>query len=301
MTIAASVRLGTRPSELAMVQAALASEALEPLIGATDVVPVTTRGDEVSRRRPFAGWVESDGQFTRELDEALLRGEIDLAVHSYKDLPTAPVDGLVIGAVLPRADVRDCVVARGRVTLDELPPRARIGTSSPRRAGQLRAVRPDLVPVAIRGNVPTRVARVDAGELDAALLAAAGLDRLGIPIPDGARLSLDLVLPAPAQGALAIRVRAGDADLLDAVARADHRPTRTAVDAERALLRRLGGGCLAPLGAYAEASDGVIRLRAAYDVPGQGWRRADVRGPARDLSVVVEAAASELGASTWAS
>ena len=297
MTIAASVRIGTRPSDLAMVQAALARHALEPLVGATDVVPVTTRGDEVSRRRPDAGWVETDGQFTRDLEQALLGGEIDVAVHSYKDLPTAPVAGLVIAAVLTRADVRDCVVARGRVTLDGLRPGARVGTSSPRRAGQLQAARPDVVPVPIRGNVPTRIARVDAGELDAVLLAAAGLDRLGIAIPDGARLSLDLMLPAPAQGALAVQVRAADAELVDAVARADHRPTHIAVDAERALLRRVGGGCLAPLGAYAEVAGDLVRLRAAYEIPGVGWRRADVRGPASDLSGVVEAAADELDAS----
>ena len=284
-----------------MVQAGIARDALEPLIGATHLVPVTTHGDEVTARRPDANWVETDGQFTRDLEHALLRGEIDVAVHSFKDLPTANVDGLVVAAVLPRADARDCLVARGRVTLDDLSFGARIGTSSPRRAGQLQAVRPDVVPVPIRGNVPTRIARVDAGELDAVILAAAGLDRLGIPIPDDARLPLDVILPAPAQGALAVQVRAADADLVRRVSAADHRPTRIAVEAERALLRRIGGGCLAPLGAYAVASTDALRLRAAYAAPRGGWRRAEVAGRGDDVTAVVARVANELLASPGAS
>lgn len=297
MTIASSVGIGTRASELAMIQAAIAAGALEPLVGATHVVTVTTRGDRVTARRPDAGWVESDGQFTRDIEAALLRGEIDVAVHSYKDLPTAAVHGLVVAAVLPRADVRDCLITRGRVPLDGLPVGARVGTSSPRRAGQLRALRPDIVAVPIRGNVATRVARVDAGDLDAVVLAAAGLDRLGIAIPDDARLPLDVMLPAPAQGALAVQVREADAELVRTVGRADHRPTRIAVDAERSLLRRIGGGCLAPLGAYGDVSDDTIRLRAAYAATADGWRRVDVRGGVDDVSAVVEAAAQALGAS----
>lgn len=290
----ASVGIGTRASDLAMVQAGLARDALGPLLGPTRLVPFTTRGDEVSARRPDAAWVEVDGQFTRDLEDALLRGDIDVAVHSYKDLPTAGVDGLVVAAVLPRADVRDCLIARDRVPLADLPMGARIGTSSPRRAGQLHAARPDIVAVPVRGNVPTRIARVAAGELDGVILAAAGLDRLGIPVPDGARLPLDVMLPAPAQGALAVQVREADADLIARVAHADHAATRIAVGAERALLRHIGGGCLAPLGAFAEVSrDGLLRLRAAH-AGHDGWRRADVRGSAEDVIAVVEAAAQQL-------
>lgn len=297
MTVASSVGIGTRASDLAMIQAALARDALRALVGATHLVPISTRGDQVSAQRPNAGWVEADGQFTRDLEQALLRGEIDVAVHSYKDLPTAPVAGVVVAAVLPRADARDCLVARGRVTLDDLPLGARIGTSSPRRAGQLKAVRPDIVPVPIRGNVPTRIARVDAGELDAVILAAAGLDRLGIRIPAGARLPLEVMLPAPAQGALAVQVREADTALVSRVSEADHQPTRIAVEAERGLLRRIGGGCLAPLGAYAEATGDELRLRGAYEGGRDGWRRADVRGSGEDVPAVVEAAAVALLAS----
>jgi hydroxymethylbilane synthase len=181
------------------------------------------------------------------------------------------------------------------VTLDELPVGARVGTSSPRRAGQLLAVRPDVVFVPIRGNVPTRVARVVGGDLDAVVLAAAGLDRLRIAVPAEARLSLDTMLPAPAQGALAIQARATDTELVNLVSRVDHRPTRIAVDAERALLRRVGGGCLAPLGAFAEASDEtLLRLRAAYASGPDGWRRADIRGTGKNVSGVIEAAAESL-------
>jgi hydroxymethylbilane synthase len=294
MTATATLRIGTRESRLALAQAGIAAAALAPGLGATELVPITTRGDAISVRRPRAGWVETDGQFTRELERALLDGRVDLVVHSYKDLPTAPVDGLVIAAVLERADARDCLIAAGNAPIQELPFGARIGTSSPRRAAQLAGSRPDFIAVPIRGNVETRLARLAAGEYDALMLAAAGLDRLGMPVPGHARLPFELVLPAPAQGALAVQVRADDGPLRTALARVDHRPTRIAVEAERMLLRRIGGGCLAPLGALGEVTGDILRLRAAYETPDGILLRAEASGGTADAEDVVAAVADRI-------
>jgi len=290
----ATLRIGTRDSRLALAQARIAVEALASTFGPGELVPISTQGDAISARQPRAAWVETDGQFTRELEHALLDGRVDLVVHSYKDLPTAPVDGLVIGAVLERADARDCLLTADGGTLDDLPFGARIGTGSPRRAAQLAAARCDLIAMPIRGNVETRLRRLRAGELDALILAAAGLDRLGIEIPDHARMPFDLMLPAPAQGALALQVRSDDADLRAALAGVDHGPTRVAVDAERRLLRRIGGGCLAPLGALGEVSDGNLRLRAAFEDSTGALRRAEASGPADDLDALVTEVAERI-------
>ena len=294
MTAVATIRLGTRGSRLALAQAAIAAEALAPLLGPAETVPISTRGDAISARRPRGGWVETDGQFTAELEWALLAGDVDLVVHSHKDLPTAPVDGLVIGAVLPRADARDCLITRDGSTLADLPFGAWIGTSSPRRAAQLAVVRSDLVATPIRGNVETRLRRLEAGEFAAVILAAAGLDRLGIPVADAARLPFDLMLPAPAQGALALQVRADASDLRATLARVEHGPTRVAVDAERALLRRLGGGCLAPLGALGEVAGGELRLRAAFEDSDGAYHRAEASGPVAGAAAVVDAVADRI-------
>jgi len=294
MTTTAMLRIGTRGSRLALAQARIAAEALAPTTGSAELVAILTRGDAISARQPRAGWVETDGQFTRELERALLEGRVDLVVHSYKDLPTAPADGLVIGAVLERGDARDCLLTADAGTLDDLPFGARIGTSSPRRAAQLAAARSDLIATPIRGNVETRLQRMQAGELDALILAAAGLDRLGIDVPDHARLPFDLMLPAPAQGALALQVRPDDGDLRAALATIDHAPTRVAVDAERALLRRIGGGCLAPLGALGEVTGGTLRLRAAYEDRTGTYRRAEASGPADDADAVVSDVAERI-------
>jgi len=292
---APTLRIGTRESRLALAQARIAADALAPSLGSAELVPISTRGDAISARRPRAGWVETDGQFTRELESALLDGRVDLVVHSYKDLPTAPMDGLVIGAVLERADARDCLLTADQGTLDDLPFCARIGTSSPRRAAQLAGARSDLIAMPIRGNVETRLRRLQAGELDALILAAAGLDRLGIEIPDHARLPFDLMLPAPAQGALALQVRSGDHDLRETLAGVDHGPTRVSVEAERRLLRRIGGGCLAPLGALGEVSGGTLRLRAAFEDATGTLRRAEAYGPADDADAVVAEVAALIG------
>jgi hydroxymethylbilane synthase len=290
----ATVRIGTRESRLALAQARIAVEALADVTGPAELVPISTHGDAISARRPDAGWVVTDGQFTRELERALLEGRIDVAVHSYKDLPTAKVDGLVIGAVLERADARDCLITADGGGIDDLPLGGRVGTSSPRRATQLAARRADFVAVPIRGNVETRLGRLAAGDLDGLILAAAGLDRLGVVVADHARLPYELMLPAPAQGALAVQIRADDAVLSDALRQVDHRPTRIAVEAERTLLRRIGGGCLAPLGALGEVVDDTLRLRAAFEDASGTLRRADTSGPANDADAVVAEVAARI-------
>ena len=287
MTALTTLRIGTRGSRLALAQAAIAADALRPVIGAIATVPIGTRGDAISARQPNGRWVATDGQFTRELERALLDGTVDVVVHSYKDLPTEPIDGLVIAAVLERADPRDCLVTRGGGGLGGLPFGARIGTSSPRRAAQLAATRSDLIAMPIRGNVETRLRRLAAGEYDGVVLAAAGLDRLGIEVPSEALLPLDLMLPAPAQGALALQIRADDTALHSVLGEVEHVPTRIAVEAERRLLRRIGGGCLAPLGALGEVEDGRLRLRAAYEDAAGTHVRAEAIGPAADPEAVV--------------
>ncbi|MGI8998770.1 MAG: hydroxymethylbilane synthase, partial [Candidatus Limnocylindria bacterium] len=281
-------------SRLALAQAWIAAGTIAPVLGTAELIPISTRGDAISAKRPNASWVATDGQFTRELERALLDGRVDLVVHSYKDLPTAPVDGLVIGAVLERGDARDCLLTASGGTIEDLRFGARIGTSSPRRAAQLAATRADLITVPIRGNVETRLARLEAGEFDALMLAAAGLDRLDIQVPEHARLPFEVVLPAPAQGALAIQVRAADGPLRDALARIDHAPTRIGVEAERALLRRIGGGCLAPLGALGEVSHDTLRLRAAFETSDGAYLRAEASGPAIDAALVVGDVATQL-------
>jgi len=289
-TVATTLRLGTRGSRLATAQAHEAASALAQVLGLSSVemVEIRTKGDAISERRPAGQLMVGDGQFTGELERALLEERIDVAVHSLKDLPTASNPALRLGAILERGDPRDCLLSRHPGGLDGLPFGARIGTSSVRRAAQLAAARVDLVARSIRGNVDTRLRRLEAGEYDALLLAAAGLDRLGVPVSEDDRLSLEVMLPAPGQGALALQVRADDVSLL---APLDHGPTRLAVQAERALLRALGGGCLAPLGALAEVVDGHLRLRAAYEGR-NGFTRVDITGPAdRPGEVVAEAAA----------
>ena len=298
MTTAATLRIGTRSSRLALAQAEIAAAALAVAgaDGPAEVVPVRTRGDAISAQRPSGGWVDSDGQFTRELEQALLDRQVDLVVHSFKDLPTAPVDGLVVGAVIERADARDCLLTADGGSLDNLPFGARIGTSSPRRAAQLAAVRSDLIAMPIRGNVETRLRRLRAGEFDALILAAAGLDRLGIGVPSEARLPFELMLPAPAQGALALQCRSDDGALLAILSAVDHRPTRVAVEAERALLRRIGGGCLAPLGALGEVDGATLRLRAAFEDRTGAFVRAAASGPLEDPTIVERVASDVLAA-----
>lgn len=293
------LRLGTRASRLATAQsriaaAAMAAAGIVERAEQVGLVAVRTRGDEISDRHPAGRWEQADGQFTTELERALLDRRVDLVVHSFKDLPTASTPGLVIAAVLERGDARDCLLTRDGSGLDGLPYGASVATSSTRRAAQLKALRPDLITRPVRGNVDSRLQRLASGEFDALLVAAAGLDRLGVAVGDADRLSFDQMLPAPAQGALACQVRNGDVHLSARLAALDHAPTRIAVEAERALLRRVGGGCLAPLGALGEVTGDTMRLRAAYEADSGAFVRVDVGGPTDTPAAVVEDAARRI-------
>lgn len=299
MTATATVRLGTRGSRLALAQAEEAAGAVTRVLGlgSVEVIEIRTKGDAISERRPVGHFEATDGQFTGELEQALLEGRIDVAVHSLKDLPTASTSGLRLGAILERGDPRDCLLSRHSGGLDDLPFGASIGTSSVRRAAQLAATRLDLVARPIRGNVDTRLRRLEAGEYDALVLAAAGLDRLGVATREDQRLAFEVMLPAPGQGALALQIRAGEPTLSSQLVNLDHAPTRAAVQAERALLRALGGGCLAPLGALGEVSNGRLRLRAAYEGR-HGFARVDVSGSADRAAEVVAEAAGQIREAT---
>ena len=254
------LRLGTRGSELARTQSGLVADALRALGHEVELITVRTDGDTAHGSLMAEGGL---GLFAAALREALLAGVVDLAVHSFKDLPTAEVPGLTIAAVPERELPFDALCSAGGLTLDVLPAGARVGTGSPRRAAQLKRRRPDLTLVEIRGNVPTRLARVhgDAtgpGDLDAVVLARAGLARLGRF--DAMTEVLDLV-PAPAQGALAVECRSDDADTLAALAALDHAESRLAALTERAVLAQLGGGCAAPIGVHAHVVNGHLEVR----------------------------------------
>ena len=255
------LKLGTRGSPLALAQARMAAAALEVahhwLADRVAIVPITTSGDKITDR-PLAE-VGGKALWTKELDFALLEGRTDASVHSMKDVETERPPEIIIAAMLPRADVRDRLI--GTESLDALAEGARVGTSSPRRAAQLMHARPDLVILPIRGNLDTRIAKVEAGEFDATLLAAAGLDRLGRG-KVGTPLGLDVMLPAPGQGAIGIECRADDNDTHDKLSRLDVHPTSAAVRAERAFARALGATCHSPVGALAEVARGEVRLRA---------------------------------------
>lgn len=264
------MKVGTRGSRLALWQAEWVRDRLAATRVAVELVVIKTRGDaEVDR--PLHQ-LEGKGFFTKEIEEALLDGRIDAAVHSLKDLPTALPDGLALAAVPERADPADALVVRGAgggASLVTLPPNTRLGTSSLRRVAQARHLRPDLEIVALRGNVPTRVAKVQDGGPDAALLAAAGLDRLGLGDHIAARLDPLEVMPAPGQGALGIEIRADDRKTRAALAPLEHPPSATAVHAERVLLAALGGGCQAPVAAYVaqRATRNAARLFGRVTAP----------------------------------
>jgi hydroxymethylbilane synthase len=254
------LRLGTRGGALALWQAhevARVITAGHP--GVTVAVRVIrTTGDRIPDT-PLTQ-IGSTGLFTREIEEALLGGAIDIAVHSLKDLPTRLADGLALAAVLERADPRDALVAPPGARLADLPPGSRIGTSSMRRRAQVLAYRPDLTTLDVRGNVPTRVAKLDHGDYDALLLARAGLQRLGLDARVAEVIEPEIVVPAPGQGALAVQVRSDNVRVTDLLLGLDHRPSRLATSAERAFLARLEGGCQAPVGALGILADDVLTL-----------------------------------------
>jgi hydroxymethylbilane synthase len=253
--VTAPLRVGTRASLLARTQSGHVAEALRAALGSeVELVEVTTQGD-VSRA-PLASF-GGVGVFVSALRDALLRGECDIAVHSLKDLPTAPYAGITLAAVPLREDPRDVVIARDRLTLGELPAGARIGTGAPRRVAQLHALGLGFHVEPIRGNVDTRIRKVSEGDVDAVVLARAGIARLGRMNEVTEVLDPLQMLPAPGQGALAVECRAGDTDLVAAVRAAIDDPrTRAAVTAERAVLATLEAGCSAPVGALAEVAEG---------------------------------------------
>ena len=289
------IRLGTRRSALATAQATLVADALRTLGHEVEVIPIMTTGDadKVAPVEQIGG----TGIYVSALRDALLADEIDIAVHSLKDLPTGPVDGLAIGAIPVREDPRDVLVARDGLTLGELPAGALVGTGAPRRVAQLEALGLGLECTGIRGNVDTRIAMVAEGKLDAVVLARAGLSRLGRLAEVTETLDPIQVLPAPGQGALGIECRAGDTEVLAALAPLDDAATRAAVTAERQLLATLEAGCTAPVGALAEVVDGEdgpeLWLRGALGQD-DGVRRLSANGPVDDPVALGKALANEL-------
>ncbi len=270
-----ALRIGTRASLLATTQSASVAEMVRTRLGReAELVEVTTEGDVTTA--PLAS-LGGTGVFVSALRDALLRGDIDVAVHSLKDLPTAPEDGITLAACPPREDPRDVIVARDGLTLGELPAGSRVGTGSPRRKAQLAALGLGLEIADIRGNVDTRIGKVRTGEYDAVVLARAGLARIG-RLDDATEVLDPLqMLPAPGQGALAVECRTGDPDLVAELAELDDPHTRAAVEAERAVLATLEGGCSAPVGALAEIVEG--------DDGDEIWVRAVALSPDGGLAV----------------
>jgi len=255
------LRIGTRGSALALWQANHIRARLAALhLAESEIVVIKTSGDRFPESA--IGGMSVKGVFIKELEDALLDGSVDMAVHSMKDVPTRIPEGLTIAAITKREDVRDCLVAREGRTLAQLPVGARLGTSSLRRQSQLRRYRRDFDVRDIRGNVDTRLRKLDAGEFDAIVLAKAGLDRLGLGHRATETLSPEIMLPAVGQGALGIEARAAGAELLGLVKELDDADTRACVSAERGVLAELEGGCQVPLGAWGRLEDGSMKLDA---------------------------------------
>jgi len=302
VTVTATLRLGTRGSELARTQSQAVADAITAATGTpVELVPIVTEGDRSSAAIAQLG---GTGVFVAAIRRALLEGSVDLAVHSYKDLPTAAEPGLTIAAVPGREDPRDALVARDGLTLGELPPGSKVGTGAPRRVAQLRALGLGLDVVPIRGNVDTRMGRVaglggGTADLDAVVLARAGLSRLGRL--DAITETLDplQVLPAPAQGALAVECRASDARTRELVGRLEDPAARACVQAERSTLAALEAGCSAPVAAYAEVAEGdagpELFLRASVTaIDGSDAVRGSISGPLPDAVALGRALAGEL-------
>ncbi|WP_353952700.1 hydroxymethylbilane synthase [Knoellia sp. S7-12] len=284
-----TLRLGTRRSVLATTQSTWVADQLRGLGHDVELVEITTEGDR-DRTTPLAT-LGGTGVFVSALRDALREGTVDLAVHSLKDLPTTPEDDLVVAAIPPREDPRDALVARDGLTLGELPPGSTVGTGSPRRRAQLEALGLGLDIRELRGNVDTRLGRVTSGDLDAVVLAQAGLARLGRTAVVTEVIDPIQMLPAPGQGALAVEVRADDVVARDAVSLLDDADTRACVDAERAVLAELEAGCSAPVGALAEIVLGdegdELSLRAVVASPdGTGDIRRSATGRPTDAEAV---------------
>jgi hydroxymethylbilane synthase len=259
MSLARPLRIGTRGSPLALRQSGLVAAELERRGTPVELVTIKTSGDVLTGSLAAAG---GKGLFVKEIEEALLRDRIDVAVHSLKDLPATLPVGLELAATPRRADPREVLFAGGGGALAELPAGFRVGTSSLRRRAQVLAVRADLELVELRGNVDTRLAKLAHGTVDAILLAAAGLERLGIEAPDARPLDPQRFVPAIGQGTLALEARVGDAAVLAVLRALDHAPTRAATAAERGFLAAIGGDCHTPLAAYAAVHDDRVSMIA---------------------------------------
>ena len=285
-----TVRVGTRGSRLALIQTELTLAVLREAHPDVqfEIVTVTTQGD-ANQTAPLAGM--GLGVFVKEIERRLETGEIDMAVHSLKDMPTVLPPGMALGAVLERADPRDALVSHLGTTLDEFPSGAKIGTSSPRRQAQIAERRPDLEIVPIRGNVDTRLRKAAGDECDGTVIAVAGLDRMGLSEVITEYLPPEEFVPPPGQGAMAVEIRADDERTAELVASAGHAPTTAAVRAERSFLEALGGGCQVPVGAYAEFDSGdSLRLTVFMATPnGSTTYRVTVTGsPSDPVSVAAE-------------
>jgi hydroxymethylbilane synthase len=282
--VAQSIRIGTRGSPLALAQAHMVRTALTAQnAGETEIVTIRTSGDRI-QDRPLSE-AGGKGLFTKEIEEALLAGTIDLAVHSAKDMPTALPDGLMLAACLPREDARDAFISRKARSLRDLPHGAVVGTASLRRQAMVKRLRPDISTAVLRGNVETRLRKLDAGEVDATLLALAGLKRLGLADKATALLDAQEFLPAVGQGAITIEVRADDAATRALLAKIDHADTSVALACERAFLGVLDGSCRTPIAGHAALDGDTLSFRGmilrpdgneAYETSRAGNRRAAV-------------------------
>ena len=280
------LRIGSRGSALALWQANHVAERLSQLHGIeTEIVRIRTSGDRMQSasvaqsNEQIGAEFGGKGIFIKELEDALLANTVDLAVHSMKDVPTEIPAGLAFPAITRREDPRDCLISFTGRSLKGLPPGARVGTSSLRRQAQLRHHRPDLEVVDLRGNVDTRLKKLDGGEFDAIVLAIAGINRLGLAGRISQVLAEDVMLPAVGQGALGIETRATDLGTTELVAALDHSESRACMTAERALLQALQGGCQVPLGAIATLRNGELHLEAGvFSAAGSEWVRCSENG-----------------------
>ena len=296
---ASTIRLGTRGSPLALAQATEVRQRLEAAHGpgrlAFEVRAIKTSGDRI-QDRPLAE-AGGKGLFTKEIEEALLAGEIDVAVHSMKDMPTLLPPGLTIQCLLPREDVRDAFISSKAASLADLPRGAKVGTSSLRRQAQVRHARPDLVVVPLRGNVETRLRKLAEGAADATLLACAGLKRLGLTDCIASPVPPEEMLPAVAQGAIGVEMRADDPAMAELLAPINHQPTALAVAAERAFLAKLEGSCRTPIAGLAELVGGHLIFRGAILTPDGSQCHATRREgrPEEAIKLAEDAAAELLG------
>jgi hydroxymethylbilane synthase len=290
------LKIASRASKLALVQSNHICNLLQNLSGNIDIsiVEISTKGDR--DKSDFLYKTDSMGFFTSEVENALLDGRADLAVHSLKDLPTACTEGLIVAAIPKRESVADALIASSQAaSIAALPTGATVGTSSLRRIAQLRKLRDDIQCVPLRGNVETRVSKVSSGQVDAAVIACAGLNRLGLEDEISAILSPQEFLPAPAQGALAVQIRTDDNELAELVSKLDDKNSRIAVEAERAILSSMHGGCSIPLGVYSQISGDNITIDAVIsDVEGDKYIKRSKTANIDEAKSCAEELAQEL-------